>query len=278
MGVSPLCARGDSGGVLGRNNDSQKKSSPLLGPPNKVLFSGKSRKEEKKKNNDSLDLGWDDHNNARVSHVSYLRKVHHPPVAFDMTRSADVESSSRVVTFNEGVVTAAQASSGAATSLRTTTSTSPNGGCTGNTCSLWSLNTVAAAMHGVWFVVFVLLWALVTNEDGTKRDIEYPLWYSAATFGVLPDPPQTQTTPPGLPLGLFDTTVGTTSPYPQCDAPKGAVVGAFPVSPAFRDSGVTLSLHWLVVRYGTFPPDTFRLRDCPYNTDTFFFIVPVSSR
>ena len=155
-----------------------------------------------------------------------------------MAVSADVECSS-------GVVTASQAS-GENAPLRTTTS--PSKRCS-PLCSLWSLNAVAAAMHGVWFIVFVLLWALVTNDDGTKRDIEYPLWYSAATFGALPDPPVTDTTTGGLTLGQTEENSKPVSPYPSCEPPKASSVGNFPVSPAFRDTGITFSLHWLVVSF-----------------------------
>ena len=88
---------------------------------------------------------------------------------------------------------------------------------------LWTLNAVAAAMHAAWFVVFVLLWALDENEDGSKRDVTYPLFYSSALFGTPPDPPST---PAGL--LVFDATEQSSSlinPYPTCDAPRDARVG-----------------------------------------------------
>lgn len=112
---------------------------------------------------------------------------------------------------------------------------------------LWTLNAVAAAMHAAWFVVFVLLWALDENEDGSKRDVTYPLFYSSALFGTPPDPPST---PAGL--LVFDATEQSSSlinPYPTCDAPRDARVGTMPVSPAFRDSGLVMSLHWLVASF-----------------------------
>ena len=121
-------------------------------------------------------------------------------------------------------------------------------------CSLWTLNAFAAAVHGAWFVIFILLWRLDEREDGEKRDITYPLWVSYATWGELPEP----TLPPllatafenlstgGLPLSRF---VDSNAGYPTCDPPRSAKVGAMPVSPAAADTGLVLSLHWLVVSF-----------------------------
>ena len=116
--------------------------------------------------------------------------------------------------------------------------------------SLWTLNAVAAAMHATWFVIFVLLWALDENEDGSKRDVTYPLFYSSALFGTPPEPPST---PAELlvidAVGVTEQRSTLNNPYPACDAPRDARVGTMPVSPAFRDSGLVLSLHWLVVSF-----------------------------
>lgn len=115
-------------------------------------------------------------------------------------------------------------------------------------CSTWTLNAVAAAMHAAWFVIFVLLWALDENEDGSKRDVTFPLFYTSARFGKPPDPP-TPTAGPELVLDAsVSTELGSTpiDPFPSCDAPRDARVGTMPVSPAFRDSHLVMSLHWLV--------------------------------
>ena len=116
-------------------------------------------------------------------------------------------------------------------------------------CSTWTLNAVAAAMHAAWFIVFVLLWALDENEDGSKRDVTYPLFYTSALFGKPPDPP-----PAGdLVLDASGATdVGSQTlinPYPSCDAPRAARVGTMPVTPAFRDTHLVMSLHWLVASF-----------------------------
>ena len=116
-------------------------------------------------------------------------------------------------------------------------------------CSTWTLNAVAAAMHAAWFIVFVLLWALDENEDGSKRDVTFPLFYTSALFGKPPDPP-----PAGLLVldALGATDDGSRSlinPYPSCDAPRAARVGTMPVIPAFRDSHLVMSLHWLVASF-----------------------------
>ena len=108
-------------------------------------------------------------------------------------------------------------------------------------------------MHGAWFVVFILLWRFDTREDGEMRDITYPLWVSYATWGELPQPP----IPPllataidrlaadDLALSRFDSNAG----YPTCEPPRSAKVGSMPVSPAAEDTGLVLSLHWLVVSF-----------------------------
>ena len=114
-------------------------------------------------------------------------------------------------------------------------------------CSTWTLNAVAAAMHAAWFVIFVLLWALDENEDGSKRDVTYPLFYTSARFGKPPDPPTTPAESLVLDASV-STELGSTpiNPFPSCDAPRDARVGTMPVSPAFRDSHLVMSLHWLV--------------------------------
>jgi len=115
-------------------------------------------------------------------------------------------------------------------------------------CSTWTLNAVAAAMHAAWFVIFVLLWALDENEDGSKRDVTYPLFYTSARFGKPPDPPTTPAESLVLDASV-STELGSTTPinpFPSCDAPRDARVGTMPVSPAFRDSHLVMSLHWLV--------------------------------
>lgn len=116
-------------------------------------------------------------------------------------------------------------------------------------CSTWTLNAVAAAMHAAWFIVFVLLWALDENEDGSKRDVTYPLFYTSALFGKPPDPP-----PAGLLVldasgATEDGSQTLINPYPSCDAPRAARVGTMPVTPAFRDSHLVMSLHWLVASF-----------------------------
>lgn len=126
-------------------------------------------------------------------------------------------------------------------------------GCAPPCCSLWTLNAIAAAVHGAWFVIFILLWRFDTREDGERRDITYPLWVSYATWGELPQPP----IPPllataidrlaadDLELSRFHSNAG----YPTCEPPRSAKVGSMPVSPAAEDTGLVLSLHWLVVSF-----------------------------
>ena len=99
----------------------------------------------------------------------------------------------------------------------------------------------------------VRAWALVERADGSKRDITHHA-PRVRTFGRGPAPlavagvneafrsrPQD-----ALPEFFARPGVGLFSPYPACPAPLGAEVGAMEVLPAWRDSGLTLSLHWLV--------------------------------
>ena len=77
---------------------------------------------------------------------------------------------------------------------------------------------------------------------------------SYATWGELPEP----TLPPLLTTALENLSTGgltlsrfvdSNAGYPTCDPPRSANVGAMPVSPAAADTGLVLSLHWLVVSF-----------------------------
>ena len=147
--------------------------------------------------------------------------------------------------------TAARASGGAALPSDASTTTTRGFGW------LWTLNACAAAVHAAWVVVFACLWALDERADGSKRDITYPMYYAYATFGSRPEPPTLAVAgvnaealrsdlEDALPEFFARPGVGLFSPYPACPAPLGAEVGAMEVLPAWRDSGLTLSLHWLV--------------------------------
>ena len=72
--------------------------------------------------------------------------------------------------------------------------------------------------------------------------------------GELPEP----TLPPLLTTALENLSTGgltlsrfvdSNAGYPTCDPPRSAKVGAMPVSPAAADTGLVLSLHWLVVSF-----------------------------
>lgn len=133
---------------------------------------------------------------------------------------------------------------------------------------LWTLNLLASALHGAWVIIFVLLWALDKRPDGSRRDITYPLYVSYATWGDRPPPPllALSTTTQGaaaatLEAGPTDTFadilttatraagMGLFSPYPSCVPPETLRVAGMDVTPAWQDSGLVLSLHWLVVSF-----------------------------
>jgi len=112
-------------------------------------------------------------------------------------------------------------------------------------CSLWTLNLVAAALHGVFVVAFCLLWALYKRSDGSRRDVTYHLFVSYVTFGSRPVPPLfalgtpaasalLEATRPALATfpEIFATSpgVGLVSPYPSCDLPLPSRVGTMPVA------------------------------------------------
>jgi hypothetical protein len=39
-------------------------------------------------------------------------------------------------------------------------------------CSIWTLNLATAALHGVWVIVFVVLWSFDKRADGSQHDIK----------------------------------------------------------------------------------------------------------
>ena len=137
-------------------------------------------------------------------------------------------------------------------------------------CSLWTLNVLASALHGAWVIIFVLLWALDKRPDGSRRDITYPLYVSYATWGDRPTPPllalsttiqragsSSAGAATAVPTDTFaDILAGATreigpllSPYPSCVPPESLRVAGMTVTPAWQDSGLVLSLHWLVVSF-----------------------------
>lgn len=159
---------------------------------------------------------------------------------------------------SSGAGAVASASAGETQPLTTPLRAAPGTQLWPGCCSLWTFNARAAALHAAWFVVFVLLWALETRPDGIRRDVKYPLWVSYATFGDRPEPPLLAL--PGANAAAvradlervfpdFFQRPGIASPYPECTPPEGAKVGTMSVLPSWTDTGIVLSLHWLVVSF-----------------------------
>jgi hypothetical protein len=104
------------------------------------------------------------------------------------------------------------------------------------------------------------------RPSSAPPSVTYYLYVSRATFGPRPTPPSLALDAPAAVTravsdarptlaaaypDLFGPAAvpGLSSPYPECDVPKSAAVGDMAVSPAWEDSGVALSLHWLVVAF-----------------------------
>jgi len=97
------------------------------------------------------------------------------------------------------------------------------------------LNGVTAGLHLVWAIVFIALWGTSERDDGSKKDLVYPLYTSFITW--------TDQSPeePGTSVGIS---------YGQCPSARSILFGGTAtVAPAWKDSGVKLSLHWLVVSF-----------------------------
>lgn len=98
---------------------------------------------------------------------------------------------------------------------------------------LYVANIAAAVLHFVWAAVFLSLWAFNKREDGSRRDISYPL-YSSHTSWLNDERNVTAS------YSLEDDNE-------QCEAPRGIRFGTeMEVLPVWKDSGVRLSLHWLI--------------------------------
>jgi hypothetical protein len=98
----------------------------------------------------------------------------------------------------------------------------------GNTLQI--LNGATAGLHFVWAFVLIILWGVNKNDDGDRNDLVYPLYSSfSAWTDATANPPA--------------TIEGS-----SCSLPKALLIGdRMAVTPGWKDSGMELSLHWLVV-------------------------------
>lgn len=93
------------------------------------------------------------------------------------------------------------------------------------------LNGVTASLHLVWALIFIILWGVSKEDDGSHKDLVYPLYTSFITW--------TEST---------EAKVGYS--YGECPRASSIEFGErVTVAPAWKDSGVKLSLHWLVVSF-----------------------------
>ena len=135
--------------------------------------------------------------------------------------------------------------------------------CRRRCCSLWTLNACAAALHGAWVVVFILLWAYDKRPDGSRRDIIYHLYVSYATWGERPLPPLVALSDPTTTAAasFLESAVvsnfpdlrrsilnGVASPYPACEPPLPTEVAGMPVvgcrsQKAYAGSTSSVSVH-----------------------------------
>jgi hypothetical protein len=91
---------------------------------------------------------------------------------------------------------------------------------------------IVAGVHLVWAFILVILWGFAKKDDGSRQDLMYPLYDS---FGSWTD-------------SDIDSPAYITGS--DCDVPKTLDFSAHQsVSPGFKDSGMKLSLHWIVVMF-----------------------------
>ena len=107
---------------------------------------------------------------------------------------------------------------------------------------------VAGGLYIVWVFVLVILWGVVKKDDGDRQDLVYPLY---TPFASWTDPDYVDTKTYGDFYELCQKYVGDVQcrrPRTFCDQPKALEFSAHQtVTPAFKDSGITLSLHGIVV-------------------------------
>jgi len=116
-----------------------------------------------------------------------------------------------------------------------------------DTTVLRILNGVTAGLHLVWAIVFITLWGISERDDGSRKDLVYPLYTSFITWtDQSPEVPGTRFHE--ISPGVTETSVGIS--YGQCPSARSILFGGTAtVAPAWKDSGVKLSLHWLVVSF-----------------------------
>lgn len=91
-----------------------------------------------------------------------------------------------------------------------------------------TLNKVASVLHLSWGILFSCLWYFNKNDHGERRDIIYPLYTSYSSWNA------------------------TAIELPKsggCSIPRSISFGDITVSPAWKDAGINLSLHWLVTSF-----------------------------
>jgi hypothetical protein len=87
------------------------------------------------------------------------------------------------------------------------------------------LNGVTACLHLVWTLTFIILWGV------NRQDLVYPLYTSFTTW-----------------TNSSEATVAHS--YGTCPSPRPLEFGApISVAPSWKDTGLDISLHWLVVSF-----------------------------
>jgi hypothetical protein len=90
--------------------------------------------------------------------------------------------------------------------------------------------SVAAGIHLVWAFILLILWEANKKDDGTRQDLIYPLYTSFAAWTDSAD-------------AQVVSIEGS-----ACDVPKAIAFSKHTtVYPGYKDTGATISLHWIVV-------------------------------
>ena len=124
--------------------------------------------------------------------------------------------------------------------------------------------SITGGIHLVWAFILVILWGVAKKDDGERQDLLYPIYTSFASWtdssagGAMDESvPLTSNGHPVIITGKY-TFAGPSSPDgesdgetitgSECEMPKALPFSEHQtLTPAFKDSGMTISLHWIVI-------------------------------
>ena len=118
--------------------------------------------------------------------------------------------------------------------------------------------SITGGIHLVWAFILVILWGVAKKDDGGRQDLLYPIYTSYASWtsssAGAESVPLTSNGHPVIITGKYEW--GGPSPPSddetitagECEAAKGLMFSEHQtLTPGFKDSGMTISLHWIVI-------------------------------